>query len=164
MNKGWSETYRNLSESQFHNIKANDTHAMTPLPLWAASILGDLQGVRYWEVLGVANNITRIIIWPFTWSWIKGERSAGQWSTSQLTKSRRSHRPHVRARWWCLGFWWCWYCLSMIIIDCEGMHTSYFWQVCTLSTFGRYAASGGHNAILQLLLLQPGIDINTPDR
>ena len=52
----------------------------------------------------------------------------------------------------------------LIIIDCVGMHTSYCWQVCTLSTFGRYAASGGHNAILQLLLLQPGIDINTPDR
>ena len=30
--------------------------------------------------------------------------------------------------------------------------------------FYRYAASGGHNAILHLLLLQPGIDINTPDQ
>ena len=28
----------------------------------------------------------------------------------------------------------------------------------------RYAASKGHNAILKLLLLQPGVDINTPDR
>merc|ERR1712156_995040 len=27
-----------------------------------------------------------------------------------------------------------------------------------------YAAKGGHNAILRLLLLQPEVDINTPDR
>ena len=33
-----------------------------------------------------------------------------------------------------------------------------------LRFFYRYAASGGHNAILHLLLLQPGIDINTPDQ
>ena len=37
----------------------------------------------------------------------------------------------------------------------------YFCHSCII--FPRYAASGGHNAILHLLLLQPGIDINTPD-
>ena len=44
----------------------------------------------------------------------------------------------------------------------------WFWRkkkhISRFKIFYRYAASGGHNAILHLLLLQPGIDINTPDQ
>ena len=113
---------------------------MIPLPLWAASILGDLQGVRqHLDIYGLGwHKIIIFIIIIFHRQKVREALDSGQPVNSRSPGGVTG--------------------LMCYFYDFEERKNIF------PGFFYRYAASGGHNAILHLLLLQPGIDINTPDQ
>ena len=164
---------------------------MTSLPLWAASILGDIHGVRRFRCIFLQQCITfttmrtieiiainSIKITKFSCNHTNmksGERGAEERTVRQFKKSWRRHRANVvfddddlvvledhvvigDDDYVVLD--------HNVVVD-DDIHVvldHHFVITDDDYDYHRYAAKGGHNAILRLLLLQPEVDINTPDR